>query len=143
MLGHGTSYAAPLVAKTLAVLDTRVISPLSSEMLLGLLVHGCEIPQALQDPVLTEVARQFTGFGVPAPCEQMLQTPDHAITLVFADVLQGKRKLQFDFAWPRSLVDTQTGACKGDVRMTLVYRPILNRDFGSEFVRVNVDAYLR
>jgi hypothetical protein len=143
VLGHGTSYAAPLVAKTLAVLDSRVASPLSSEMLLGLLVHGCEIPQALQDPVLTEVARQFTGFGVPVPCDQMLQTPDHAITLVFADVLQGKRKLQFDFAWPRSLVDTATGACKGDVRMTLVYRPILNRDFGSEFVRVNVDAYLR
>jgi hypothetical protein len=27
--------------------------------------------------------------------------------------------------------------------MTLVYRPTLNRDFGSEFVRVNVDAHLR
>ncbi len=27
--------------------------------------------------------------------------------------------------------------------MTLVYRPPLNRDFGAEFVRVNVDAHLR
>jgi hypothetical protein len=143
VLGHGTSYAAPLVAKTLAVLDMRVASPLTREMLLAVLVHGCELPEALRDPILSEVARQFTGFGIPAPCEKMLETPDHAITLVFADVLQANRKLQFNFAWPRGLVDQETGACRGDIRMTLVYRPTLNRDFGSEFVRVNVDAYLR
>jgi Subtilase family len=143
VLGHGTSYAAPQVAKTLAGLDARVVSPLSRELLLGLLVHGCEVPQALSDPALTEVARQFTGFGMPADCARMLQTPDHAITLAFADVLHANRELQFDFAWPRSLVNRETGACKGDVRMTLVYRPVLNRDFGSEFVRVNVDAHLR
>jgi hypothetical protein len=141
--GHGTSYATPLVAKTLAALDTRVTSPLSRELLLGLLIHGCEIPQALRDPALTEVARQFTGFGKPVRCDHMLQTPDHAITLVFSDVLHRNRELQFDFAWPQSLVNRATGACKGDIRMTLVYRPMLNRDFGSEFVRVNVDAHLR
>ena len=27
--------------------------------------------------------------------------------------------------------------------MTLVYRPTLNREFGSEFVRINIDAHLR
>jgi hypothetical protein len=141
--GHGTSYASPLVAKTIAALDARITSQLSRETLLGLLIHGCEIPQALQDQTLREVARQFAGFGVPVCCEDMLQTPDHAITLVFSDVLHRKRNLQFDFAWPKSLVNRQTGACRGDVRMTLVYRPMLNRDFGTEFVRVNVDARLQ
>lgn len=141
--GHGTSYASPLVAKTLAALDARITSPLSREMLLGLLIHGCEIPQALQDPTLKEVARQFAGFGVPGCCEDMLQTPDHAITLVFSDVLHRNSNLQFEFAWPKSLVNRQTGACRGDVRMTLVYRPTLNRDFGTEFVRVNIDASLQ
>lgn len=140
---HGTSYATPLVAKTLAALDVRVASPLSRELLLGLLIHGCEIPVALRDPTLREVARQFAGFGLPVGCDQMLQTPDYAITIVFADVIHANRELQFDFAWPQSLVNRQTGACRGKVRMTLVYRPILNRDFGAEFVRVNVDAYLR
>jgi len=140
---HGTSYATPLVAKTLAALDARVASPLSRELMLGLLIHGCEIPKALRDPTLSEVARQFAGFGVPSGCDQMLQTPDHAITIVFADVMHANRDLQFDFAWPQSLVNRQTGGCRGKVRMTLLYRPILNRDFGAEFVRVNVDAYLR
>lgn len=141
--GHGTSYATPLVAKTFAALDARITSQLSREMLLGLMIHGCEIPQALQDPALKEVARQFVGFGMPVCCENMLQTPDHAITLVFSDVLHSKRNLLFDFAWPKSLVNRNTGACRGDVRMTLVYRPMLNRDFGTEFVRVNVDARLQ
>lgn len=141
--GHGTSYASPLIAKTLAALDARITSPLSREMLAGLLIHGCEIPQALQDPTLREVARQFAGFGMPGCCEDMLQTPDHAITLVFSDVLHRNRNLEFEFAWPKSLVNRQTGACRGDVRMTLVYRPMLNRDFGTEFVRVNVDARLQ
>ena len=73
----------------------------------------------------------------------MLHTSDHAITLVFADVLHSHRELQFDFAWPQCLVNPATGACKGEVRMTLVYRPPLNRDFGAEFVRVNIDARLQ
>jgi hypothetical protein len=141
--GHGTSYATPLVAKPLASLDSRVVSRLTREMLIALLIHGSEIPESMRDPALAEVARQFLGFGVPECSDRMLTTSDHAITLVFADVLHSHRELQFDFAWPQCLVNPATGACKGEVRMTLVYRPPLNRDFGAEFVRVNVDAHLR
>jgi Subtilase family len=143
VMGHGTSYATPLVAKPLATLESRIVSPLSREMLQGLLIHGCQIPETLRSPTLAEVARQFIGFGVPSPCEEMLQTPDHAITLVFSDVLFAKRKLEFNFAWPRSLVNQKTGACRGEVRMTLVYRPTLNAAFGCEVVRVNLDAHLQ
>jgi hypothetical protein len=39
-------------------------------------------------------------------------------------------------------VDRDTGACRGEVRITLVYRPALDRSFDAEFVRVNVDAHL-
>jgi len=141
--GHGTSYATPLVAKSLAALDSRVTSGLSREMLTAMLIHGCEVPSTLRDDTLSEVARQFTGFGIPSSSEEMLFTADHAITLVFSDVLLAKSELQFDFAWPQSLVNSATGACRGEARMTLVYRPPLNRDFGAEFVRTNVDAHLR
>jgi hypothetical protein len=141
--GHGTSYATPLVAKSLATLESRVASPLSRELLIAMLIHGCRIPGALTDESLSEVARQFTGFGIPKSSDEMLFTDDHAITLVFSDVLHALRELQFDFAWPHSLVNPDTGACRGEAHMTLVYRPPLNRDFGAEFVRVNVDAHLR
>ncbi len=141
--GHGTSYAAPPVAKSLAALESRVTSPLSRELLIAMLIHGCEQPTPLREQVLSEVARQFTGFGMPKCSDEMLFTPDHSITLVFTDVLHAHRELRFDFAWPQSLVNKATGACTGDVRMTLVFRPVLNRDLGAEFVRVNVDAHLR
>ncbi|MGA2571693.1 MAG: S8 family peptidase [Terracidiphilus sp.] len=141
--GQGTSYASPLIAKTLAMLESRVASPLTRETLIALLIQGCSLPPPLLDSLLTEIARQFVGFGVPKSSEALLETEDHAITLVFADTLHTRRELQFDFAWPRSLVNEATGACRGDVRMTLVYRPTLNREFGSEFVRINVDAHLR
>lgn len=141
--GQGTSFASPLVAKSLAMLESRVASPLSREMLVALLIQGSSLPMPLRDPALAEIARQFAGFGIPNCSEELIETEDHAITLVFSDILHSRRELQFDFVWPRSLVNSATGACRGEVRMTLVYRPTLNREFGSEFVRINLDAHLR
>jgi hypothetical protein len=141
--GQGTSFATPLVAKSLAMLESRVTSPLSRETLVAMLIQGCELPAPLRDPSLVQIARQFAGFGIARSSEAMLETEDHAITLVFADTLHARREMQFDFAWPHSLVNRTTGACRGEARMTLVYRPTLNREFGAEFVRINVDAHLR
>ena len=77
----------------------------------------------------------------------MLETDDHSITLVFESRLTiGERKpaiLRFPFIWPSSLVDPDTRACRGKVKMTLVYEPPLDPAFGTEFVRVNLDAMLR
>jgi hypothetical protein len=139
---QGTSYAAPLVAKALASLEAQVTTPMSRETLIGMLIHSCSLPAALGGKTLREVARQFTGFGMPTCSKAMLDTPDHSITLVFSDVLTARQRLEFEFAWPKGLVDKNTGACRGEVRMTLVCRPPLNRAFGAEFVRVNVDAHL-
>jgi subtilisin family serine protease len=141
--GHGTSYAAPLVAKSLALLESYVNPQITREMLIALLVHGCELPTALRHRSLREIARQFAGFGVPKTSRELLLTNDHDITLVFSDTLKEKAELKFNFAWPASLVDYENGACRGEVSLTLVYRPPLNRDFGSEFVRINLDAHLR
>lgn len=51
-------------------------------------------------------------------------------------------QLGFDFAWPRSLVSSD-GQCRGGVKLTLVYRPPIDRQYGAEFVLVNIDAWLR
>lgn len=141
--GHGTSYAAPLVAKTLGAIENKVSSHLTREMLVALLIHSCRKPHPLGSKDFSQVMRQFTGFGIPGSSDAILETPDHAITLVFSDVLHAKRALDFSFTWPQALVETATGACRGDVKMTLVYRPPLEPSYGAEFVRVNLDAYLR
>ena len=77
----------------------------------------------------------------------MLETDDHGITLVFESRLTiGERRpavLQFPFSWPASLVDAATRSCRGKVKMTLIYEPPIDPAFGTEFVRVNLDALLQ
>ena len=144
---RGTSFAAPLVAKTLAALDIATGQRLETRTLRAFLVHNASVPECLTHSRLRDVARQFVGFGQPDVAIKMLETDDHVITLVFESRLTaGERRpaiLRFPFVWPASLVDPDTRCCRGRVRMTLIYDPPLDQAFGTEFVRVNLDASLR
>ncbi|MHB1219740.1 MAG: S8 family peptidase [Alphaproteobacteria bacterium] len=144
---RGTSFSAPLVAKTAAALDLATGERLATRTLRAFLIHNANVPDPLRHRRLRDVARQFVGFGQPTAANNMLETNDHAITLVFESRLTaGERKpaiLRFPFAWPASLVDTSTRACRGRVSMTLVYDAPLDQAFGTEFVRVNLNAFLR
>jgi hypothetical protein len=96
---------------------------------------------------LSTLSRQFVGFGVPVGTTEMLVTNDHAITLVFQSIIPDDdarpKVLRFEFDWPQSLIDPVTGACVGEATATLVYEPPLDRAYGAEFVRVNLDAKLQ
>jgi hypothetical protein len=143
----GTSFAAPLVAKILSTIDQMTDRTLAPRTLRAFLIHSCETPEPLRSPRLRDLARQFTGFGRPSDAASMLETDDHSITLVFESRLtNGEPRpaiLRFGFAWPPSLVDANTGACRGRIRMTLVYDPPVDPAFGAEFARVNLDALLQ
>lgn len=143
---RGTSFAAPLVAKTLATLDAMTSQRLETRSLRAFAIHSARTPDCLGHRSLRDIARQFTGFGVPGDAATMLQTDDHAISLLFESRLSvGEKKpaiLRFRFAWPTALVDPDTRRCRGRVRMTLVYDAPLDQAFGTEFVRVNLDAKL-
>ncbi|MBX3476286.1 MAG: S8 family peptidase [Brevundimonas sp.] len=140
--GCGTSYAAPLIAKTAAVLDQNIEGQVSRETLIGLLLHHAEMPEALRTKALSGVARDLVGFGMPPAARQILEGDEHKITLVFASRLRVDQQISFGFAWPPSLV-TPDGKCRGSAKLTLVSTPPLDRRFGSEFVRVNIDATLQ
>ncbi|MFZ2983202.1 S8 family peptidase [Sphingobium xenophagum] len=142
----GTSFAAPLVARTLAGLDAATNGGLHVEALKAMLLHHAALPEPLTRRGLKDLARQFAGFGKPAQVADMLETDDHQITLLFQSRLSiGERKpviLRFPFAWPQSLADSD-GKCSGRARITLVYAPPLDPAFGAEFVRVNLEASLK
>lgn len=140
--GCGTSYASPLVAKTAAVLDHAIEGEVSRETLIGLLVHHAEIPVPLQARLLAPIARNMVGFGMPPPADQILETGDHAITLVFASRIRRGQQINFRFAWPASLVGSG-GKCRGRAKITLISTPPLDARFGAEFVRVNINATLQ
>lgn len=138
----GTSYAAPLVAKTLATLDHAIEGTVTRETLIALLVHHAKVPAGIGATALKAIARDFVGAGIPAIAEDTLLVGDNAITLVFSGILAAGQELQFGFSWPSSLVN-EKGGCAGSVKLTWAYRPPVDRGHGGEFVRANLDAYLR
>jgi hypothetical protein len=140
--GCGTSYASPLAAKTAAVLDQAIEGEVSRETLIGLLVHHAEIPAPLESKALAPIARHMVGFGMPPSADRILETGDHAITLVFASRIQRDQQINFRFPWPASLVGAG-GKCRGRAKLTLISTPPLDARFGAEFVRVNISATLQ
>ena len=140
--GCGTSYAAPLAAKTAAALDHAIEGEVSRETLIGLLVHHARLPEPLQPKLLAPVARHLVGFGMPPSADRIMESGDHSITLVFASRIQQGQQINFRFPWPASLVGSG-GKCRGRARLTLVSTPPLDARFGAEFVRVNVNATLQ
>lgn len=131
-----------VAAKTAAVLDHAIEGEVSRETLIGLLVHHAEMPVPLQSKALAPIARHMVGFGMPPSADRILETGDHAITLVFASRIRRDQQINFRFAWPASLVGSG-GKCRGRAKITLVSTPPLDARFGSEFVRVNINATLQ
>ena len=94
----------------------------------------------LNRPALRYIARDFVGFGIAPPADAILNDEPHSVTLVFSDQLLAKQRLEFPFAWPRSLV--RDGACRGRADVTLSYTPPIDPDHREEAIRVQLEAYL-
>jgi Subtilase family len=137
----GTSYATPLVAKTLASLDSQIEGDVSRETLIALAIHHARLPDILRKDEYKDLARYMAGFGIPASSSEILVGSDNSISLVFANRLMTGKQMNFKFAWPASLVKNQK--CYGHTRLTLVSTPPFDYRYGAEFVRVNLDARLR
>jgi hypothetical protein len=138
----GTSYAAPLVAKTLASLDRALDYVAPREVLLALLYHNAEVHDPLLHKDLISQARQLVGFGIPRPSADILAESAASFTFVFFEHLSENECFKREFTWPASLVKPG-GKCSGRIRATLVSSPPLIYRFGAEAARVNVDFYLR
>jgi hypothetical protein len=137
----GTSYAAPNVAKTLASLDHSIEGLVSRETLIALGIHHAVLPDSLNDKSLRTVTKDLVGFGMPKGSEEILNGDPSAITLVFANRVINRHKMSFKFSWPSSLV--RNGKCFGHAKLTIVSTPAFDHRYGSEFVRINVEAALR
>ncbi|HTV73442.1 MAG TPA: S8 family serine peptidase [Candidatus Acidoferrales bacterium] len=138
----GTSYAVPLVAKTLACLDAAIEEDVPRETLLALLVHSARVRDPLTNRMFTGISRWLVGFGQLPSSDAMLAGDDYEITLLFHGVLHEGKAMRFPFRWPQSLVGPEQ-KCRGIARMTLVYSPPLDALYGAERVRVNLDARLQ
>jgi len=138
----GTSFAAPLAAATLATLDQRLERQSPRETLLALPVHRAKRPRSLNSKALRHVSREFVGFGMAPNADAILNDEPHSVTLVFSDKLLSKQLLEFDFAWPHSLVNAD-GSCRGLAEITLCYTPPIDPDHREAAIRVQLEAHLK
>ncbi|WP_417564078.1 S8 family serine peptidase [Microbacterium sp.] len=136
----GTSFAAPLVARRLADLDSLIEGSVPREVLLGLLIHYATVPAPMSHRTILPIARDLAGFGTPITAEEMLERPDSEIVLVVNSVVLPREQHILIFDWPEALM--RDGKCTGYAKLTLVARPVLAYEHGDERVRVNIDAKL-
>lgn len=137
----GTSFAAPLVAKTMASVEKAIAGHISRESLIALMVHCAEIPIAFKQKEYKNILEELIGYGMPLSAEEILNGDEHSITLVFAGRIRNHKKLSFQFAWPTSLI--KNNKCLGSVKVTLVSTPDIDYSFGDEMIRENVSVALR
>lgn len=142
---HGTSYAAPLAARKAAGLDAAIQGPVSRETLIALMLHFSTLPSVFTAHAwkdATPYSRTLVGYGQPANVDQMLEGVASEMTFVIHDRLLPGKRIHFPITWPASLT-TADGKSRGGIRLTLVYKPLLDPRHGDERVRLNVEAALQ
>lgn len=136
--GNGTSYSTPrIVRKYAAILDEM----LEKDNLLAkaMLIHSARMKS--RDLLSSRADNiKYYGFGMPSEnVQDILQCSEDDVTLVFRQkITQGTHLEMVDFPYPKSLI--KNGKCYGEIGMTLVYEPLLDENYGSEYCRANIDA---
>lgn len=133
----GTSFATPLVARTLAQIYHHVAPTPSPVLARALLTHHARDPRT--DNRVSDGDENYFGFGLPKTVPYCLECTPHSSTLVFNDVLRYGHYLEWnDFPYPPSL--QKNGRYFGDVWMTIAFSPARGERWGAEYCETHVDA---
>jgi len=134
----GTSFAAPLVSRTLAQIYHQITPTPSPVLARALLTHHARDPRTgLRVP---DGEEDFFGFGLPAPVPYCLECSPYSSTLVFEDILRPGFYLDWDdFPYPPSL--KRDGRYFGQIAMTVAFAPSRGARWGSEYCETHIDTH--
>ncbi len=135
----GTSFATPLVSRTLAQIYHQITPTPSPVLARALLTHHARDPRSgLRVP---DGEENFLGFGLPAAVPYCLECTPHSATLIFDDTLRPGYFLEWDdFPYPASL--KRDGRYFGEVWMTVAFAPSRGARWGTEYCETHIDAHL-
>ena len=134
----GTSFATPLVARTLAQIYHQVTPTPSPVLARALLTHHARDPRTSSR--VPDGDENFFGFGLPTPVPYCLECSPHTSTLVFDDVLRPGYFLKWDdFPYPPSL--KRDGKYFGEIWMTVAFAPARGERWGTEYCETHIDAH--
>lgn len=132
----GTSFSAPLVAKTLASIEKQIEGTVSRETLMALAIQSAYVPNSFNNEVYKPILKDIIGYGMPSSAKDILGGDEHSIKLVIAARIKPRKQMVFDFYWPQCL--TRNGKCFGNIKLTLVSTPNVDYNYGDEMIRENL-----
>lgn len=135
----GTSFACPLVSRTLAQIYHRVIPTPSPVLARALLTHHARDPRT--GGRVPDGDENYFGFGLPAKPPFCFECTPHSATLVFEDVLRPGYFLEWvDFPYPSSL--RRDGRYFGEIWMTVAHSPSRGARWGAEYCETHISAHM-
>lgn len=134
----GTSFAAPLVSRTLAQIYHQITPTPSPVLARALLTHHARDPRSSSR--VPGGDENYFGFGRPVPPPYCLVCEPHQSTLIFDDALRPGFYLEWDdFPYPKSLI--KGGKFYGEVFMTIAFAPARGSRWGTEYCETHIDAH--
>jgi len=137
----GTSFANPLASTLAANIEAELRTPSTPEpraLVKALMVHAAFLKNApLETPRIN-----YTGLGCPPDLAEIINCKRSAATVIFQIPVRTKPDFgKRPFPMPPCLFEPGKGL-QCEVFMTLLYEPPLDRNFGVEYCRCNVNASL-
>jgi hypothetical protein len=134
----GTSFAAPLVSRTLAQIYHQITPTPSPVLARALLTHHARDPRTGER--VPDGDENFFGFGLPSIVPHCLECTPYTSTLVFDDVLRPGYYLEWDdFPYPPAL--RRNGRYFGEIWMTVAFAPARGARWGTEYCETHIDAH--
>ena len=134
----GTSFATPLVSRTLAQVYHQITPTPTPVLARALLTHHARDPRT--DGRVPDGEENCFGFGLPAPVPSCIECTPYSSTLIFDDALRPGYYLEWDdFPYPGSLM--RGGRYFGEIWMTVAFAPARGERWGSEYCETHIDAH--
>ena len=135
----GTSFAAPLVSRTLANIYHEITPTPSPVLARALLTHNARDPRT--GGRVPDGEENYFGFGLPAKLPLCLECTPYRSTLVFEDTLRPGYFLEWtNFPYPPSL--RRGGRYFGEIWMTVAFSPSRGARWGSEYCETHIEAHM-
>ncbi len=136
----GVSCATPFVtaiAGNVASELSVTADQASPSFVKAMVVHSAHVRNGPINPEHVE----YFGAGRPADADEILNCRQNAATIIFQVPAERRSRFYKDrFPMPSCL--SKSGVLRGDIFMTLAYDPPLDRNFGIEYCRRDVQASL-
>lgn len=132
----GTSFSAPIISSYAAELFEK-IPDATPNLVKGLLIHFANHPK---NNGFTRPLEDHIGFGEP-DLEKCLESLSSKATYVHEGVLEGQTYYKIPFWIPTILTDEtiqRTGNKKLNLRVTLVWDPLTDRDKGLDYSKIHL-----